>query len=527
VYLKPNVLVEPLFNQWYAWSHLIAPPTAALYIANQHLKVMQSFVAAPQIHISALKNPAMIGGPFINYDAARVPEIKALIEQTARECALMVELSKAIKRLDETLLNEANGYSLEPLYEKVPDLLKGYVELVYDLNNQPSIRFIEGLFYTSPFYDTSSQSISMSLVEGDDRPFVFSTPRLKSDGNLHLDVPFAGDALVELFKMKETPAPYGHIRELLGVGAEDASLFSTFFHEQAPPRRAPFEGDGVRVRYFGHACVLIETRETSVLVDPVISYHFDGATDRYTYADLPETIDYVLITHGHQDHCMFEPLLQLRHRIKHLVVPKNNGGALADPSLKLALRAIGFPQTVEIDEMEAIEIPGGRIVSLPFLGEHADINVRTKTAYFVRLLNNAIFMGADSNNIEPRLYEHIRRAVGDLDLLFLGMECDGAPMSWMYGPLMTKPVVRKIDQSRRFDGSDYRKGIEIVNVMNPKQVFVYAMGQEPWLTFLTSIVYTPESRPIVESDRLVEDCLRKGLRAERLLGHKEILLGQR
>jgi hypothetical protein len=25
LYLKQNVLVEPLFNQWYAWSYLISP----------------------------------------------------------------------------------------------------------------------------------------------------------------------------------------------------------------------------------------------------------------------------------------------------------------------------------------------------------------------------------------------------------------------------------------------------------------------------------------------------------------------
>ena len=30
VYLKRNVMIEPLFNQWYAWSYLIAPATAAL-----------------------------------------------------------------------------------------------------------------------------------------------------------------------------------------------------------------------------------------------------------------------------------------------------------------------------------------------------------------------------------------------------------------------------------------------------------------------------------------------------------------
>src|SRR5215475_8330436 len=79
VFLKQNVLVEPLFNRWYAWSYLISPASAAMYIANQHLKIMQSFVAAPQSHVAALKNPAMIGGPFINYPESRAGDVKALL----------------------------------------------------------------------------------------------------------------------------------------------------------------------------------------------------------------------------------------------------------------------------------------------------------------------------------------------------------------------------------------------------------------------------------------------------------------
>ena len=47
VYLKPNVVAEPLFNDWYAWAYLISPVTAAMYVANFHLKIMQSFVSAP------------------------------------------------------------------------------------------------------------------------------------------------------------------------------------------------------------------------------------------------------------------------------------------------------------------------------------------------------------------------------------------------------------------------------------------------------------------------------------------------
>jgi len=101
LYLKPNVVIEPLVNQWYAWSYLISPPTTAMCIANLHLKIMQSFVAAPQIHISALKNPSMIGGPFIDYPANRVYEIKDLTEKIKEEQAHMLELAEAIKTLDK------------------------------------------------------------------------------------------------------------------------------------------------------------------------------------------------------------------------------------------------------------------------------------------------------------------------------------------------------------------------------------------------------------------------------------------
>jgi L-ascorbate metabolism protein UlaG (beta-lactamase superfamily) len=524
VYLRPNVMIEPLYNQWYAWPNLISPATAPMYVANQHMKIMQSFVSAPQVHVSALKNPAMLGGPFINYDASRVPAVKELMERTAREHAQMLEFAEAVKQLDQ-ILADGQGYSLEPLYKRVPDILKGYVELVYDLNNRASMRFMEGLLFRSRFYNPKSQSIAMSLVESDSRSFVFSTPRLRNDGALHLDVHFNHEGLQELFKMKQTPRAYGWIKEALGVRDEDDALFSTFFTEEAPAPPASYDGDGVRVRYFGHACVLIETRQTSILTDPVISYPFAGGVDRYTLADLPETIDYVLITHGHQDHCIFESLLPLRHRIKNLIVPKNASGFLADPSLKLVLQQLGFNQVREIDEMETIEVEDGYIMAVPFLGEHGDLNVRTKSAYLMKLNGKSLYFGADSNNIEPVLYDHIAEAAaGDLDVLFVGMECEGAPMSWLYGPLMTKPLLRKMDQERRLDGSDHQKALSIVERLRPREVYVYAMGQEPWLTFLTSIKYKPSSIPIVESDKLVAECRSRGLMSERLFGHKELLL---
>lgn len=523
VYLKPNVLAEPLVNEWYAWPSLIAPATAAMYVAKSHLKILQSFISAPQIHAAALKNPAMRGGPFINTDATQA-EIKSLMERTVKEQPELLELAAALEALNSMLVTEAQGGSLEPLYERVPEILKGYVELVYDLNNYPAVRLIEGLLYKSPFYKESSQSIAFALCEADDRPFVLSTPSLPRDGRLHRRVPFRSASLDELFRMKSEPQSLGYAREILDVSGTDVELCDSFFTEEEQRRTARYDGDRMRVRYFGHACILIETRETSILIDPLISYQIPGGLSRYTYQDLPDTLDYVLITHDHQDHCFFETLLQLRHKVRHILVPKNNGGSLADPSLKLILQNIGFSQVREIDELETIAVDGGSVTGLPFFGEHADLNIKSKLGHLIVLNGKSVLCAADSNNLEPKLYEHVHDWIGDVDVLFVGMECEGGPLSWLYGPLMPKPLIRKFDQSRRLNGSDYGKGIEIVKRLKPKQVYVYAMGQEPWLTFITSIQYTDQSRPIVEANRLVEDCRGLNITSERLYGQKEIYL---
>lgn len=523
LYLRQNVLVEPLFNQWYAWPSLISPATAAMYI-GAHLKIMQSFAAAPQIHIAALKNPAMRGGPFINYDAGKALAVKALLEKTSKDHSPLLELAAATHRMNAILASDARGFSLEPLYDKVPEPLKGYVELIYDLHNNPSIRFIEGLLYKSRYYNECSQSIALSLVDRDERPFALSTPNLGGSGKLFLKIPFRSAGLDDLFKMKTESRPFDYIKEVLKVPERDEELFLSFFTNEPPPQVSRFIADSVRIRYFGHACILIESEDTSILLDPLISYKYDNGVQRYTYSDLPEVIDYVLITHTHQDHCMFETLLQLRHKIKHIIVPKNNGGGLADPSLKLILQNIGFKSVLELDEMEALDIEGGAITGLPFMGEHADLNIKTKLAYLVNLKGRKVMCAADSNNIEPSLYRHIHSSTGDVDVFFLGMECDGGPLTWLYGPLLSSPLARTMDQSRRLDGSDHGKAMDIINRLNAKQVYIYAMGQEPWLTFLTSIQYTEQSRPIVESDKVVAECKNRGIISERLFGQKEIIL---
>jgi hypothetical protein len=200
LYLRQNNVVEPLVDQWYAWSHLLSPATAAMNIAERHLKIMESYIASPQVHAAAVKNPAMLGGPFIDYGGKRVDEIKGLLERTKKERGHMIEFARSIKQLDDLLRNEAKGHSIEPLYQKVPDNLRGCVELVYDLNHNPSFRMLEPLLYRSPYYNRSSQSLMLSVIDKDDRPFVLSTPRLPSPGSVHIKVPFDHPGIDALFK---------------------------------------------------------------------------------------------------------------------------------------------------------------------------------------------------------------------------------------------------------------------------------------------------------------------------------------
>ncbi len=522
LYLRQNVQVEPLVDQWYAWSQLIPPATAARNITERHLKIMDSYLAMPGLHASAVKNPKMLGGPFVDYDGKRVDEIRALRDATIRNRSEMLTLSTALTELDILLSSAAKGFSLHPLYASVPAPLQGYVELTYDGHHHPSFRLLESLLYRSRYYQPSAQSLMLSLTTGDDRPFVLSTPRLPLPGHVHLPIPFDDERIDALFRLKSQPQSWAAIRALIDVNHEDEDVWRSFFTSEPPRPYRAYTGSGLRWRYFGHACVLIETNGVSILFDPVLSYTYDSQISRYTYLDLPDTIDYVLITHNHIDHILFETMLQLRHKVRHIVVGRSSTGALHDPSLALTLRACGFRNVIELPEGHDITDGAVTITGLPFLGEHGDLAVGTKLGYLIHAGGESLLFLADSCNVEPALYTHIQEQFGDVRVLFIGMECNGAPMSWLYGPLLLQKPERAIDESRRLSGSNYEQAMKIVDTFNVKDVYVYAMGQEPWLNYVMSIKYTEASKPIVESNRLLSACRARGITAERLFGEKEV-----
>lgn len=526
-YLREDVYIDPLVNCWYAWPNLIAPVTYALYLTKTHRRLINSFINNQELHILANQNKTLAGGgEFVNCAPEQVSALKTLLGMYDSEHGVYNEISDAVKRLDTLLKSHKGGGTIESLYDLVPDLLKGYVELFMDLYHQPSFRLIEGLLYKSPYYKEGIQSISFCVMPADgSRSFVLSTPRLPDENRLHLNVPFRSSILDRIFSAREAPISLREVDELFENRKMEGGLpFRDLFTTMPPHARHKAVTAGVKLSYIGHAGFLIETSDCAILVDPLIAYRMsENENDVITFSELPPKIDYLCLTHNHADHVNIESLLQIRYKVDQVLVPKNNGGSLCDPSLKLLLKQLGF-NVFEVEDMEEIPLKAGRILSIPFLGEHGDLNIRSKTAWLFELQGKRIYAGADSSNLEPRMYEHIHCVTGDLDILAIGMECIGAPYTWLYGALTTETVSKAVRESRRLNGSNFETAAKMVATFKPKEVLIYALGLEPWYNYILGIEYMEDSEQIVQSGKMLDYCHDLGLKVNRLNGKYELML---
>lgn len=525
VTLFPDVVIEPLVARWYAWSHLISPATAALNTVYHHIPLLKSFVDSPEVHAVACQTPSLRGGPFVDLPKSEVDAVKRLIEDTQLTQQQLIEFGEGLREAFRFVIKHADGYSIEKHYPNLPEPVKGYVEMFYTLGGFPDLRVIEPLLYRSALNRTSHQSAMLYRARGDQRSFAFSTPRMPRADAFEVNQPFESDVYDFLARLRFEPQPLSVVLERLNATEKDVDLIRSLVTETpAPFTPHAHQAGETRWRYFGHACVLVESADgKSVLVDPLIAYETDLELKRFVLSDLPETIDFVVLTHNHADHVLIETLLALRYRIDTIVVPAGGGG-MADPSLKLMLESIGFKKVVELGPLSSVETGMLRLTALPFLGEHGDLDIRSKAAWHVQAGTHSMLFAADSNNLEPKLYDMLRAMFGKIDTLFIGMECLGAPFSWTYGPLLPVAVDRKKDQSRRLNGSDFTRGVEVVKSLGCEAVYIYAMGAEPWLQFITSIDPDPNTAPVVNAKQLVEYCQGLGLTAERLYGCAEVVL---
>ncbi|PZT70945.1 MBL fold metallo-hydrolase [Streptomyces sp. SW4] len=509
---------QPLLHRWYAWCHLVPPQTAALNLNYRYLPMLRSYLRAPQVHASALANPARYGGPFLSPYGGTPEDVRELLAATERDATGLLRLAEDIRAAQLLLAEEADGRPMESLYARVPEGLRGLVELVYDTADRPRLRFFEALAYRAAEAWQAGQSVCLLPRPDAEQPFTFGSPVLAHPSRVDLPVPFADPRLDDLYAAARVPAdPVELAERLLGPDpAEAPPRRSRRCSPTGRPPRTPRRRGTVRMRYFGHATVLLESPAASVLLDPLPHYAGDGH-DHFTFADLPERLDAVVLSHLHCDHVSVEALLQLRHRVDTVVVPRAGGGSLEDPSPKLLLRALGFRRVVELGELESAGIGDGAAVTLlPFLGEHGDLDIRAKAVPLVEIGGRRVLFATDAVDTEPEVYRRVRETTGPVDTVFIGLECVGAPMSWLYGPLLERPTEREHDQARRLKGCDAEMAERLVRRFGATEVFMYALGLEPWVRHLTGSSYDPDSEQIRQTGLLEERCRAAGIAAELL-----------
>lgn len=526
--LGPSVLAEPLVNQWGAWWMNVAPIPASLHLHNSQMTAMRSYLKNPALHAKIASDPALSGTSYIGVHPTQANEVEKILARSESELSDMTDMATAVGQLEEMLRKEAKGQAMAPFYSRLPIPLRGLVELLYDYQNRPSFRLIEPLTYRCSAYKPNLQSMRFShLVADNERRFLYSTPYVTGPSDFLWQLPFSDPRIDYLFGLDVEAKPLGEIIEVLQLDRESGEEFRKFLTNVQLKTNPEWREEAIRIRYLGHASVLVEYGGVSILIDPVMSATpQNGGERRHNFQDLPRYIDFVLITHAHGDHFCLETLLRLRHRIGCLVVPRASQALVGDVSLALMAKILGFTNVVEIAPMDSLPFVGGEVIAIPFLGEHGDL-AHSKSGYLVRIGTEKILFAADSHCIDAMVYERVYEIVGPISTVFVNTETEGAPLTFPIEALFPKERDRRPERDRRCRGSNAAEAMELLIAVRAKRVYNYAMGLEPWVGHLLGIAppSSHQSSRMEDADDLIRRAREAGLAvAERLYGVQDIFI---
>src|SRR5438876_5422835 len=199
VFVRDDVRAEPLVNGFRAWPHLLSPHTYTCNLLSKHLPTLRAMIAEARD----------------DHDEHAAEQLRDLLSAIEVDRPALVEFGEAIRALDDLLLNNANGFALEGLYQRVPRPLRGFVELVYDRYNQPGARFLEGMLFRGPLYDPSLQALRLSRMNPDEPGAGLGVPRLAGAGDLAVTARFDSTVWDVLGAARRTPVAIEHLAAAL------------------------------------------------------------------------------------------------------------------------------------------------------------------------------------------------------------------------------------------------------------------------------------------------------------------------
>lgn len=226
--------------------------------------------------------------------------------------------------------------------------------------------------------------------------------------------------------------------------------------------------DSDLIIWFGHSSYLLQLSGKQILVDPVfctaapvsfVNKPFEG-TDIYRPEDMPDMIDYLVISHDHWDHLDYETVKQLKDRVRKVIVPLGVGEHF---------EYWGFAkyQLVELDwDENATPEDGFTFHCLParhFSGRGLTSNRTLWASFLVETPSRNVYMGGDSGY--DTHFKEIGERFPDIDLAIL--ENGQYNEDWRY--IHTLPL--HLGREARELGAK-----QIMTVHHSK----YALARHPW-----------------------------------------------
>jgi hypothetical protein len=507
--LADTTTVLPMVSMWPARPDRIAPVVSELSLRYRDTVRLQSLLRKLPEVLADPGRAALSNSERLHFVASRLTQIDREFGAVLRNREQDLQFAEAVAAFQALVAREAEGGALDSLYLAVPSRIRDFVELAYGPLNRPQVRLFEKMLYQAQFFDATHESLRIFAKEHDCE---YAPVRPSDSSEISWHLAFGDKRIDRLFSADLEPIHADELVELLGLESTVDPRLSRYFSSASQTRAKPWDEERVRVRYFGHACVMLECKGITVLVDPLIPTNaVRPGPSRFSFNDLPSKIDYVLITHGHADHFDVGSMLRLRARTRCLLVP-GSSGELGDPSLKFLAESLGFENVLAMDCMDAVRMQGMEIVALPFLGEHGDL-VQGKATWLVRIGGESVLFAADSKAVNTGIFGKVRQLVGAVGTVFIGTCCQGDPVAHHYSHLLAWNPSGTFE--RRFtDGSTADQAWSLLANVGATSVYVYALGLEPWNAGLLG---SPPPPFISEASLLVEKARAAGFTAARTL----------
>lgn len=226
--------------------------------------------------------------------------------------------------------------------------------------------------------------------------------------------------------------------------------------------------DSDLIVWFGHSSYMLQLSGRRFLVDPVfykaapvafVNKPFPG-TDIYKPCDMPEYIDYLVISHDHWDHLDYNTVKELRNRVGKVICPLGVGE-------HFEYWGYDKSQLIELDWNESADLQTEFVVHcLParhFSGRGLTSNKTLWASFLIDTPSLSVFIGGDSGY--GNHFKEIGHEFTDIDIAIL--ENGQYNEEWKY--IHTMPD--KLGQAATDLGCQ-----NIITVHHSK----YALARHPW-----------------------------------------------